>query len=334
MELVCIFDLWKVNMKKLMIFTAVAFLSVSCMYEDCICNAEIADSDAFHPITDSDEVLLPDDDTAEQTKDENAVADEGEDEDNNVVNDDDSKDQECGNGKIETGETCDKNSVQCSTLDTNFESGMAVCKSSCTGWDTTNCIAKPEEATPLATIPAKTFTIEYLYNGAASFNDGANQSDELFSQPLFSASIPLTNGTYYIPHNEANVHWLAGFYDSTTVQFVQQSFYVPDEYTSSFTLPYIVMGASIADAKAGAELSMGIKNENEVNFIVVDMMNDEDCIILVGYGTLTVDSISVTAGAAGDFSFSTSKIELYLPSKTPEGDVTSDIQSSGFAVCQ
>lgn len=320
-------------MKIFFILIAMALLNVSCMYEDCICTAENPDSDALC-LTDSDDVLLPDEDTAETQEDDNVTTD-SEQKDENIVNDEDANDsQECGNGKVETGETCDKNSVQCSTLDTNFESGMAVCKESCTGWDTTNCIAKPEEAVPLASIPAKTFTVDYLYSSSTDLSNGANQSNELYSQALFTASIALTNGTYYIPHNEANVHWLAGFYDSTTVQFVQQSYYVPDEYTSSFTLPYVVMGASIADAKAGAELSIGIKNENEVNFIVVDMMNEEECIILVGYGTLTVDSISLSSGVAGDFSFTTSKIDLYLPTKTPEGSVVTDIQSSGFTVCQ
>ncbi|HNW83280.1 MAG TPA: hypothetical protein PKG52_10360 [bacterium] len=319
-------------MKKLMIFTAVAFLSVSCMYEDCLCDPELADSDASCVITDSDSVILPDNDDSQSEADESGNNSDDQ-TDNNILNDEDVK-QECGNGKIETGELCDKNSVQCTTLDTNFESGMAVCKASCTGWDTTNCIAKPEEVTPLATIPAKTFTVDYLYNGTTSFSEGANQSNELYSTPLFSATITMTNGTYYIPHNQANTHWLAGFYDSTTVQFVQRSYFVDDNSTSSFTTPYIVMGATIADAEAGATLSIGIKNENEVNFIVTDIVDDADCIILVGYGTLTVNSINLTAGSAGDFSFTTSAIGLYLPSQTPEGDVTSDIQSSGFTVCQ
>ena len=73
---------------------------------------------------------------------------------------------------------------------------------------------------------------------------------------------------------------------------------------------------------------------SEVNFIVVDIMYSQDCVILVGYGTLTVNSVNLVSGYDGDFTFTTSKIDLYLPKQTPEGNVIADIQNAGFAVCQ
>jgi len=258
-----------------------------------------------------------------EPKDEETVVD-------NETPDEDSSAAICGNSVVETGEICDKNTIACSDLDASFTGGDATCQEGCRGWNVDNCEGGGT-ATPLAEIPAVTFTVEYLYNGVADFNNGANQDNELWASPLFSASIALTTGTYYIPHNLADAHWRAGFYDSEAIQFVQQSYVLN---TGQLTLPYIVMGTGTSDAVPGAELSIGIKNENEVNFIVQDMMNEVECIILVGYGTLTVNTINLTPGAAGEFSFTTGKIGLYLPSQTPEGDMTSEIVSSGFTICQ
>ena len=70
--------------------------------------------------------------------------------------------------------------------------------------------------------------------------------------------------------------------------------------------------------------------------LIEDVMgeDDEDCVMLVGYGTLTVDSANIAAGEAGNFSFTTSKIGLYLPVSTPEGDVSGEIESAGFKICK
>ena len=183
-------------------------------------------------------------------------------------------------------------------------------------------------------MPAASFEVEYLYNGVEEFNYGANQGNELWNQPIFKTSIDLGTDTYYIPHSLANVHWLAGFYDSQAVQFVQQSYYVPDEYTSQFSYPYVVMGSLKTATVNGAVLNIGIKDSNEVNLIVVEYMNEAECVMLAGYGTLTVNSVNLVPGDAGDFTFTTSKIDLYLPKETPEGNVIADVQNAGWPVCQ
>jgi len=324
------------------LIAGIFILSVSCLnepYDDILSitdsDIEYADGSDVSSVVDKDSTNQVDDIT-DNEKDDNKepVPDkENNDETTTVDNetpDVDSSKTECGNNIVETGEVCDGNKVPCSDLDSSFTNGDATCQDGCRGWNVDSCEGG-NTVTPLAEIPAKTFTVEYLYNGVADFNNGANQDNELWASPLFSASIPLSTGSYTIPHYLADAHWHAGFYDSQAIQFVQQSFVLN---TGQLTLPYIVMGAGISDAVAGAELSIGIKNENEVNFIVQDMMNNVDCIILVGYGTLTVNTINLTPGAAGEFSFTTGKIGLYLPAQTPEGDMTGEIESSGFTICK
>ena len=66
----------------------------------------------------------------------------------------------------------------------------------------------------------------------------------------------------------------------------------------------------------------------------MDVMNDADCVMLVGYGTLTVDSVKIAAGSAGNFKFTTSKIGLYLPGATPEGDMSAEIENAGLKICK
>lgn len=294
----------------------------------------VAVSDTDEMVNDSDSHI--DDNSVQNDEDQTTTEPDNPPQDDETVVDDEISDEDssesaiCGNSVIEAGELCDKNTIACSELDASFTGGNATCKDDCRGWIVDSCESE-STLKPLAEIPAKTFKVEYLYNGVADFNNGANQDNELWNSPLFSASIPLTTGSYTIPHYLADAHWLTGFYDSQAIQFVQQSFVLN---TGQLTLPYIVMGTGISDAVAGATLSIGIKNENEVNFIVQDMMSEVDCIILVGYGTLTVNTINLTPGAAGEFSFTTGKIGLYLPAQTPEGDMTSEIESSGFTICK
>jgi len=45
----------------------------------------------------------------------------------------------CGNGEIEPGELCDGNSVACTTLDSDYDSGTAYCNSSCSGYNESSC---------------------------------------------------------------------------------------------------------------------------------------------------------------------------------------------------
>lgn len=46
----------------------------------------------------------------------------------------------CGNGVTDPGETCDGNIVQCSTLDSDYESGTASCNSTCSGYNLSACV--------------------------------------------------------------------------------------------------------------------------------------------------------------------------------------------------
>lgn len=45
----------------------------------------------------------------------------------------------CGNGTVEIGETCDGNSVECSQINSDYTSGTAVCNSTCSGYNESNC---------------------------------------------------------------------------------------------------------------------------------------------------------------------------------------------------
>jgi len=45
----------------------------------------------------------------------------------------------CGNGHLETGETCDSSSMACTALDPDYDSGTAYCNSSCNGYNEDNC---------------------------------------------------------------------------------------------------------------------------------------------------------------------------------------------------
>ena len=47
----------------------------------------------------------------------------------------------CGNSIVDSGETCDSDSIDCSTLN-NYEPGTAPCKADCSGYDTSVCVPK------------------------------------------------------------------------------------------------------------------------------------------------------------------------------------------------
>ena len=45
----------------------------------------------------------------------------------------------CGNRVVDEGEICDSNSKECKDIDPDFIGGFAICKSDCSGWDTSYC---------------------------------------------------------------------------------------------------------------------------------------------------------------------------------------------------
>ncbi|MCU0692535.1 MAG: agmatine deiminase family protein [Polyangiaceae bacterium] len=49
----------------------------------------------------------------------------------------------CGDGDVDPGEVCDRNTIACNTLGSGFASGTAACNAHCTGWDTTDCTLPP-----------------------------------------------------------------------------------------------------------------------------------------------------------------------------------------------
>lgn len=335
-------------MKKFMPFliSGILMFSVSCLNEPYEEILDTADSDV---ISGSDSITDEPADNSNSATDNNGQT--GSDEDNstdkpdseqgnddtsvdNETPDDDTAKTECGNGKVETGEICDKNTIACSELDASFTGGTATCQDGCRGWNVDNCEGG-NTVTPLAEMPAVTnmFELDYLYASAYDFDQGLNQNNELWNAALFSASIPLTSGSYVIPHPQTDAHWLSGFIESGTLQFSQYSY---QQSSGSLGMPMVIFGLYQSDAVPNNELSIGIKDDKEVNFLVIDSMDggSTTCIMLVGYGTLTVKTANMTQGVSGRFGFVTSKIGLYLPSQTPEGNVISDIQTAGYTICQ
>ena len=53
----------------------------------------------------------------------------------------------CGNRTVETGEVCDGGATECTTLDSGYTGGYAVCKADCNGWETSACSGTPSNPT-------------------------------------------------------------------------------------------------------------------------------------------------------------------------------------------
>jgi len=52
----------------------------------------------------------------------------------------------CGNGKIDSGETCEKSEIkECTLLNSKYISGNATCNNFCTGWDESSCVEPNSE---------------------------------------------------------------------------------------------------------------------------------------------------------------------------------------------
>jgi hypothetical protein len=276
------------------------------------------------------------DDTDSAADDTDSAADSDTTDTSDTVPDDDPAGEDgakCGNGTVEDGEICEIGDTRpCSEIDSSYKSGNVECNDHCNGWLTVNCMAS--ELEPLATFPARTHKLDYLYNGFDAFQESSNQLDELWTAALFNASITMNGETYSIPHPQANTHWIAAYYDSSSLSFYQNSYSCDDEMECQYTTPAVMFGAALSSLKAGNELSIGISDENQVNMIIEDFVGEDDCVMLVGYGTLKVDSANISAGSAGNFKFTTSKIGLYLPAATPEGDMSGELEIAGFKICK
>ena len=293
-------------------------------------SGDLADSDSGTNTTDSSD-SSPDNDSSDTSDSENSDSS-----DSVSDNDPAENEAECGNGVKEDGEVCEKGEyVKCSEVSSQYDaSNFATCNDFCNGWNTDACDDSQQGVQPLASFPARTHELTYLYNGVDDFKGMANQEDELWKSALFSASITMGGETYSIPHTQANTHWIAAYYDSEVLSFYQNSYACDDSMNCQYATPSVMFGAALSALKAGKELSIGISNENQVNMLIEDFMDDKDCVMLVGYGKLKIDSVNISAGSAGNFKFTTSKIGLYLPGATPEGDVTNELEKAGFTICK
>lgn len=308
-----------------------------CVKEDSSGNSDDSDDLADYDSNDNTENHDSNDPGDEEHSSDNDTSESGDENndfsDSEPDNDSAENEAQCGNGTKEAGEICEKGDyVTCSEVNNEYSSSnFATCNDFCNGWNTDKC----ENAyQPLASFPAVTFGLDYLYNGLSAYEAADNQLHELWNAALFNASIVMNGGTYSIPNPQANTHWIAAYYDSSVLSFYQNSFLCDDEMNCQFATPAVIFGAALSALKAGKELSIGISDDNEVNMLIEDFMNDKDCVMLVGYGTLKVDSVNISAGSAGNFNFTTSKIGLYLPGATPEGDMTGELEAAGFTICK
>ena len=64
--------------------------------------------------------------------------------DSNEGNNNDSGNNLCGNRSTDPGEVCDGDTKECKDIESGYISGVAICKSDCSGWDTSNCQPEPE----------------------------------------------------------------------------------------------------------------------------------------------------------------------------------------------
>ena len=296
-------------------------------------NGDDNPTDPTNHNSDNDSGNSSDNDTSESEDENNDSSDS--------VPDDDptGNEAECGNGVKEEGEICEKGDyVQCAEVSSQYDaSNFATCNDFCNGWNTDKCEESNSGVQPLASFPAVNFELDYLYNGLSAYEAADNQLHELWNAALFNASIAINGETYSIPHPQANTHWIAAYYDSSVLSFYQNSYLCDDSMECQYATPAVLFGAALSALKAGKELSIGISDENQVNMLIEDVMTtnpEKDCVMLVGYGTLKVDSVNISAGSAGNFKFTTSKIGLYLPAATPEGDMTGELETAGFTICK
>lgn len=242
--------------------------------------------------------------------------------------------EKCGNGTKDAGEVCEKGDyIKCEEVSSEFVSNFALCNGTCNGWNTEKCEkASSSQIDPVFSLAPVTYELNYLYNGSEAFKEGANHDNEIKPDAPFKGKMTLSTGetVYEIPNPYATMHWMSAFYESGILMFNQTSF----DADGSIDTPLVNMAADISVLKQGSELPMGISDSYSLNFWIEDFYNGEDCVLLVGYGTLTVDSVNISAGSAGHFKFTTSEIGLYNVTVTPEGDVTSYLEAAGFTICK
>jgi len=82
----------------------------------------------------------------------------------------------CGNGAVEKGEVCDKNSKPCIEIDSNYISGIAVCNNKCSRFKTSQCIeAENTEETDYPTTGATCENIGDIAHDLTYFDSNNNK---------------------------------------------------------------------------------------------------------------------------------------------------------------
>lgn len=184
---------------------------------------------------------------------------------------------------------------------------------------------------PVFTLEPASYELNYLYNGFEAFQKGSNAKNEIKKEAVFKGKFISPSGeTYQIPGPAAVKHSMSAFYNSETLVFFQESF----GSDGVSVAPYITIEATLSGFEQGYEFSVGISNNNYVQFYVNEIDNNgASCLFLLGFGTLKVDSLHIAQGKAGRFTFSTSEIKLYRVNATPEGDFTEALENAGFNLC-
>lgn len=91
----------------------------------------------------------------------------------------------CGNGRVDSGESCDGSSVSCSSLNASYTSGTASCNSSCSGWDVTKCQGSSgqqktiSESGEIGTDEYVIVSKDYIQAGAGTFTAATSGSGDV-----------------------------------------------------------------------------------------------------------------------------------------------------------
>jgi hypothetical protein len=70
----------------------------------------------------------------------------------NATGTDNTVPQNCGNGTTDSGEACDGDAKDCTTISASYTGGWAECKADCSGYDTTACVGATDEAPDTDTV--------------------------------------------------------------------------------------------------------------------------------------------------------------------------------------
>ena len=237
--------------KVVLIFLAVVF-SVSCgnsvttkkyIFSDE--EAETADNEKVDETNDDQGVP---DETVDEIMDE--VADEISDNDTQIVDekqDEDEMEEFCGDKKVNGDEVCDGGSALCSSL--GLGTGLALCKSDCSGWNTVNCKEEEEEPECTGTISKCVGTMIYSCEDKKwVVTEDCNDDGK-----ICRAAKCITPGI-----DDPRVDFTGPDYDGDTILVFNTS---PDGNTSSFS----------GTLTGGVVTSPKVKKINEIPFLRNDI---------------------------------------------------------------